>query len=90
MRILHTEASRGWGGQEIRVLTEARVFLKHGHDVHILANPDSEILAAAPRYGVPASAAPLGRKTPGTVLAMRWFLADWRPDVVNPHSPIDG
>ena len=24
LRILHTESSLGWGGQEIRVLTEAR------------------------------------------------------------------
>jgi glycosyltransferase involved in cell wall biosynthesis len=26
LRILHTESSLGWGGQEIRVLTEARIF----------------------------------------------------------------
>ena len=90
MRILHTEASRGWGGQEIRILTEARVFMKHGHDVHILANADSKILAAAPDYGVPASAIDLRRKSLSAFLEMRAFLRDWRPDVVNPHSSVDG
>lgn len=90
MRILHTEASRGWGGQEIRILTEARIFRAHGHDVHLLANADAEILAAAPRYGVPATAIDLTRKSLGSLQAMRRFLRDWRPDVVNPHSSIDG
>lgn len=90
MRILHTEASRGWGGQEIRILTEARVFRAHGHDVHLLANADSEILAVAPRYGVPATAIDLTRKSLGSLRAVRAFLRDWRPDVVNPHSSIDG
>ncbi|MER2604302.1 MAG: glycosyltransferase [Siculibacillus sp.] len=90
MRILHTEASCGWGGQEIRILTEARVFLAHGHDVHLLANADSEILAAAPRFGVPATAIDLKRKSLSSMRAVRAFLRDWRPDVVNPHSSVDG
>ena len=38
LRILHTEASVGWGGQEIRILTEAQTFIAHGHDVMVAAN----------------------------------------------------
>lgn len=89
LRILHTEASNGWGGQEIRILTEARVFLDHGHEVHLLANSASEILKAAPRYGVPASAAPIEKKSLAGIRAVRRFMRDWRPDVVNPHSSTD-
>ncbi|WP_181704419.1 glycosyltransferase family 4 protein [Chthonobacter albigriseus] len=89
LRILHTEASLGWGGQEIRILTEAQVFIKHGHTVHLLANEESEILKAAPRYGVPASPAPLRRKSLAGIRALRSFLRTWRPDVVNPHSSVD-
>ena len=28
LRLLHTEASMGWGGQEIRILNEAQTFLQ--------------------------------------------------------------
>ncbi len=35
MRILHTEASQGWGGQEIRILSEASGLIARGHDVHL-------------------------------------------------------
>lgn len=89
MRILHTEASCGWGGQEIRILTEARVFLAHGHEVLLLADRRSEILAAAARYGVPAKGIDLSRKSLAAFRAVREVLRDWRPDVVNPHSSVD-
>jgi glycosyltransferase involved in cell wall biosynthesis len=89
LRILHTEASMGWGGQEIRILSEAQIFRAHGHDVRIVANPGSEIVANATRYVVPAETLPLGRKTLSGVLTVRRFLKKWRPDVVNTHSSID-
>ncbi len=31
LSIVHTENSCGWGGQEIRILTEARGILDRGH-----------------------------------------------------------
>ena len=34
MRILHTENSCGWGGQEIRILSEATGMMARGHLVH--------------------------------------------------------
>jgi len=33
MKILHTEASDAWGGQEIRILSEAIWFRKNGHEI---------------------------------------------------------
>jgi len=88
-RIAHTEASAGWGGQEIRVLREARGFIDRGHDVVVYAPPGSRILAEAPRFGVPSQALPIGRKRPPGVLTLaRAFRA--RPvDVVNAHSSTD-
>lgn len=88
-RILHTEASRGWGGQEIRILTEAATFQDAGHAVHLVCPADSDIFAAAPDYGIACTALPIGRKRPAGLAAMRRFLAAWRPDVVNPHSSTD-
>jgi len=89
LRILHTEASVGWGGQEIRILTEAQTFMAHGHDVMIAANRDSEIAANAVCYGVPLTILPLERRSLAGMLALRRLIRTWRPDVINPHSSVD-
>jgi len=89
LRILHTEASMGWGGQEIRILTEAQTFRAHGHEVLIAANAGSEIADDAERYGVPLTLLPLARRNLSSLLTVRRFLNEWRPNVVNTHSSVD-
>lgn len=89
LAVLHTEASLGWGGQEIRILTEAAGVARRGHRVLLAAPPEARIFAEAKRYGVEAVALPIGRKRPGGVLAMRRLLQGERFDVVNTHSSTD-
>ena len=89
LRILHTESSKGWGGQEIRVLTEARGVAARGHSVALAAPADARILAEASRCGVPAMALPIGRKNPRGFLALRAHLGRETYDVVNTHSSTD-
>jgi glycosyltransferase involved in cell wall biosynthesis len=89
VRILHTEASLGWGGQEIRILTEAATFLRNGHEVRLVADPGSDIYRRAAEFGVEATALPLRKKGLSNGLALRRLFCDWRPDVVVPHSSID-
>ena len=89
LKIVHTEASCGWGGQEIRILEEARGLIVRGHEVSILCAPHARILEEAPRYGVPITALPIGRKRLPGFFALRRWLADNRPDVVNTHSSTD-
>ena len=89
LAILHTESSLGWGGQEIRVLTEAAGVAKLGHDVLLAAPAQSRIFAEAARYGVKARAIPIGRKGARGVLAMRQLLARHAFDVINTHSSTD-
>jgi len=89
MRILHTESSLGWGGQEIRVLTEARGVARRGHHVAIGAPPESRIYSAAPDYGVERVALPIARKSLRGLTALRWHLAATPYDVVNTHSSTD-
>jgi glycosyltransferase involved in cell wall biosynthesis len=89
LAILHTESSLGWGGQEIRVLTEARGVAARGHEVLLAAPAGSRILAEAPAFGVRATELPIARKSPRGLLAMRALLARTRPDVVNTHSSTD-
>jgi glycosyltransferase involved in cell wall biosynthesis len=89
LSILHTESSLGWGGQEIRVLTEARGVAARGHDVMLAAPAQSRILAEAERFGVRARAVPISRKGARGVLAIRQLLARQPFDIVNTHSSTD-
>ena len=89
MRVLHTESSLGWGGQEIRILTEARAVAREGHDVAIACPTESRIFAEAARHGVEAVALPVARKGLAALAATRRLIAERRPDVVNTHSSTD-
>jgi len=89
LRILHTESSLGWGGQEIRVLTEARALARRGHEVTIAAPADSRLFEATHRYGVEGVAIPIGRKSPRGLFAMIALLRDRPFDVINTHSSTD-
>lgn len=89
LSIVHTEASLGWGGQEIRILSEAAGLIRRGHEVRLLCPPEARIFAEAPARGIPAEGLAIGRKNLRGVLAMRRWLAAHRVDVVNTHSSTD-
>lgn len=89
MRIVHTEASCGWGGQEIRVLNEATGMLARGHSVSLLCPAPARILVEARARGVPAVALPIGKQRVAGVLALRRWLKDHPADVINTHSSTD-
>ena len=89
LAILHTEASLGWGGQEIRVLTEACGVARLGHRVILAAPREARIFGEAARFGVQAVALPIGRKRLAGVRALRAYLGSERFDVLNCHSSTD-
>jgi len=89
MKILHTEPSCGWGGQELRVLEEAAGMQARGHQVMIAAPAESRIYAEARKRGAPAVAPPIARKNLGALRALRRLLAGERPDILNTHSSTD-
>ena len=89
MNIVHTEASCGWGGQEIRILSESAGMMERGHTVTLLCPPEARICAAAQVRRIPVIALPIGRKNVAGVYALRrWLLAN-KVDVVNTHSSTD-
>lgn len=51
-RIVHSEASTGWGGQERRIMAELGGFKRRGHEVWLLAPPQSEIFLRAKLFGI--------------------------------------
>ena len=89
--ILHTESSTGWGGQEIRILTEIKGFRERGHRVTLICPPEAELTAAARNNGLDLVSLPIGRKSLKGLISMRGWLgqhvADY--DVINTHSSTD-
>lgn len=89
MHIVHTESSLGWGGQEIRILEEARGLIGRGHDVQLICPREARIYTEAARYGVPVYALSIGRKNLNGLLALRYWLKNHPVDVINTHSSTD-
>jgi len=90
MRILHTEWSKGWGGQEIRILGECLALIEMGHKVQVAAQPDSQLLENAKRAGVRTHQI---RMHKGLAFNALWRLVqiirDEQIDIIHTHSSID-
>lgn len=91
LAILHTEASCGWGGQEIRILTEMQAMQARGHRVHLLTPGHADIYRAARERGLPVDAMPIEfRRPPGFAAVARWLRKHGEAfDVINTHSSAD-
>ena len=91
LAIVHTENSCGWGGQEIRILTEARGMQDRGHRVTLIAPPEAPLAAAGVRMGLTVVPLPIQKKRlPGLIALRRWLAANRREiDVLNTHSSTD-
>lgn len=89
MKIVHTEASCGWGGQEIRIIEESLGMIARGHEVVILCPPEARIYSEAPKRGVSVVALPIGGKKLRGMFALRRWLQSHQVDVLNTHSSTD-
>jgi glycosyltransferase involved in cell wall biosynthesis len=89
LTIVHTESSLGWGGQEIRILSESQGLIRRGHDVRVLCAPEGKLYTEAPSWKVPAIALPIARKRPlGAKVLFEWLRRN-RCDIVSTHSSTD-
>ncbi len=89
LSVLHTESSCGWGGQELRIITEAEGFGRRGHDVCIAAPPESRIFAEAEKRGIPVMSLAIARKGLAGVRATRQAVLARPWSVINSHSSTD-
>lgn len=89
MKILHTESSIGWGGQEIRVLDESAGLIARGHDVAIAAPAEAQISLAAPARGIRYFPAPIFNRNYAALRGLGNVIRDFRPDVIVTHSSSD-
>jgi glycosyltransferase involved in cell wall biosynthesis len=89
-RVLHTEASTGFGGQEIRIVAEARWLLEHGWPVLVAGQPGSPLLQESARAGVPTVAVRMrGPLDVGALLALRRVIHACAVALVHTHSSVD-
>jgi glycosyltransferase involved in cell wall biosynthesis len=90
LRVCHLESSGGWGGQEIRVLTEAAGLRERGHEVAILCKPESALAPRTREIGLPLI---LDRMSfahdPRTIARMIGHFRRLRPQLVVTHSSVD-
>lgn len=90
LTIYHTEASTGWGGQEIRILTEMQVLRARGHSLGLIAYPGAAILARAREAGFPvfevAMRGPLDLVAAARVARL---LRRAGVQILNTHSSVD-
>jgi glycosyltransferase involved in cell wall biosynthesis len=89
MNIVHTESSLGWGGQELRILSEAQGLARRGHTLTLLCPPEARIFGEAPRFELRAVPLPIGRKTLAGLRALKRWLNENPCDVVSTHSSTD-
>jgi glycosyltransferase involved in cell wall biosynthesis len=89
-RILHTESSLGWGGQETRVLAELEWMRARGHWVALAAHPESAIAWRARDAGILFYPLRTHKALlPFEVPRLAAWLIRNRVQVVNTHSSND-
>lgn len=90
MRILHTESSTGWGGQENRTLNELVTMRERGHTLAVVSRPGARILDRAKEAGFETFAVDMrGAIDLPAIFRLRSVMKRFRADVVNTHSGRD-
>jgi glycosyltransferase involved in cell wall biosynthesis len=88
--ILHTEASLGWGGQEIRVIQESVEFAKRGYRVLVACPKEARIAAKAAEAGLQVLNLPMRSPfDPTAVSAFVRIINREKIDIVHTHSSKD-
>ena len=93
LHILHTEAAKGWGGQEIRVLQETNLLLDRGHRVSLICQTGSPLEEHCRSFA--HSRFDFKSISMERVMNLRSLVALYRyiskvsPDIIHTHSSID-
>lgn len=89
LNIVHTESSNGWGGQEMRILSEAAGFLERGHHITVVCPADTPLYAQAQTRDIPVVSLPIAKKRLNGLFSLCQWLRNHCPDVINTHSSTD-
>ena len=90
LKIIHTESSEGWGGQEIRILEEINLFHKNGsYDCSVIVSHSAEMNSRNPYSSLNIIPAPIGKKRIAGVRFLSKYFNKNNPDIVISHSSTD-
>ncbi|HXA94546.1 MAG TPA: glycosyltransferase, partial [Candidatus Dormibacteraeota bacterium] len=88
--VLHTEASPGLGGQEVRTLNESRWTVERGWRVLLAGQPDGKLIERARAAGVETVAVRMrGAFDPRALVALVRLIRRERVSLVHTHSSVD-
>ncbi|MDE5603475.1 MAG: glycosyltransferase family 4 protein [Helicobacter sp.] len=88
IKVLHTEWSNGYGGQEIRILSEMQVMRNLGVECALACRENAEILKKAQNLQFKTFILPFKRKTDIlSIWGLKQLLKHY--DILNTHSGID-
>jgi len=90
LNILHTEWSDGWGGQEIRILTEAMLLRDKHIPVSIATRKRSVLYRKANENGIPTHAVPFHKGIAlNSLLKIILLIRSKDINVIHSHSSVD-
>ena len=90
MKIVIAESSTAVGGQELAVLLHAERLVKRGHQLRLVLEPQSPIMAMAKVRGLPVEPFVMRQwRLPWSILTFRQLLRRERPDIVHVNSSRD-
>ena len=90
LRILQTEASTGFGGEELRVLADAEGMLRRGHNVVLAVPVNSALRNEAERKGLPVICLNMVRhRMPALLLEFLRIIREYGIQIVNTHGSLD-
>jgi len=90
MHILHTEASTGWGGQEIRILREAKGMRERGHSIVFAVAFGARLGARAKEEGFQVYNVDFSWKSlAASLVKLVRVIRKEKIDIINTHSSLD-
>ncbi|MEI7729077.1 MAG: glycosyltransferase family 4 protein [Verrucomicrobiota bacterium] len=90
LTIIHTEASDGWGGQEIRIFSEAGWFREQGHRVILITPAHAQLQQRAREAGFETFQLSFTKASQaGDFFRLGRILQQMRPHVLGTHSSTD-
>lgn len=90
IKVLHTEWSDGWGGQEIRIINEMLAVREKGVEVFLACRHHAMIKQKAIEHNIKVFILPFrGNFDFSTILALKKIMKKYSIDIVNTHSGKD-
>lgn len=90
MKVLHTEWSDGWGGQEIRIISEMEILREMGVELTLATRENAKIKKEAQKKGFKVYTLPFNGKFDfKTFFSLKNIIKKENIDIVNTHSGKD-